>query len=131
MEKIIEVAAIPEVRELATRARNTLQNVGGFSSHGHEDQESKLLELESDFSKHLLDILSKDTFISSSIQISIDFVALIFAGFVSQDLFDPFLKWESVIVDYLSPFLLPNVPLKPLYFSILEKYRSAFEVRFN
>lgn len=131
MEKIIEVAAIPEVRDLATKARDTLQNVGGFSSHGHEDQESKILELKSEFSKHLLDFLSKDTFISSSIQISIEFVALIFAGFVTQELFDEYLKWENVVSDYLSPFLLPNVQLKPFYFSILEKYRMIFEVMFN
>jgi elongation factor 3 len=128
LEKIIEMAAIPEVRELATRAKNSLQNVGGFTSHGHNDQESKLLELESEFKKHLSDILSKDTFISSSMQVSIDFAAIIFSQFVSEELFDDESKWENVISNYLSPFLLPNVPLAQFYLSLLEKYRMEFEV---
>jgi elongation factor 3 len=128
LEKIIEMAAIPEVRELATKAKNTLQNVGGFTSHGHEDQESKLLELESDFSKHLSDVLSNDTYISSSIQISIEFVALIFSAFVTEEQFDDEKKWEKVVSNYLSPSLLPNVPLKPLYLSLFEKHRMDFEV---
>lgn len=131
MNKIIEVAAIPEVRDLATKARNTLQNVGGFTSHGHEDEESKLRELQSEFTTFLSDMSSKETFISSAMQVSIEFVALILAGFVQHELFDDSMKWERIISDYLSPFLLPNIPLQPFYSSLLEKHRAALEVLFT
>ena len=131
LEKIIEMAAIPEVRELATRAKNTLQNVGGFTSHGHEDQESKLLALETEFLKHLVDNLSKDTFVSGFMQMSLEFIAVIFAGYVNQELFDDEAKWEATVADFLSPFLLPKAVLKPLYYPLLDKYRLELEVCFS
>ena len=129
LDKIIETAAIPEVRTLASTAKQTLEKVGGaVTSHLHEDQEKAVLLYESDITAFIESFLSKEIFIDPFTKVSVDYTAKVLAQLVFANDFNE-QEWQSRVKTYLSTFLLPTASLTLLYKPIYEKYNDEYQVR--
>jgi elongation factor 3 len=128
LDKIIETAAIPEVRELAQNAKTTLQRVGGTElSHHHEDQEIKILQTEQDILTKSTTAMSKEIFVDSFAQVSLEYLSKVLAELIFQDSFKE-TEWKEFALGYLSSFLLPNQPVTHFYKDSFDFYLQEYKV---
>ena len=129
LDKIIETAAIPEVRELAQNAKTTLQRVGGTElSHHHEDQEKKIVQTEQNILTKVTKAMSKEVFVDSFAQVSLEYLSKVVAELIFQDSFKEAV-WKEFVSGYLSSFLLPNQSVTPFYKDYYDFYLQEYKVR--
>ena len=118
LDRIIETAAFPEIRELAQQARKTLvEAAGGETAVGfHVDAEAVLRDV-STYSK------KQKIFLGPVFKPSISFFTTIISRFVRKECYK-LLLWEQSLTEILEP-AMPHES-KKLIANLHEKYHSEY-----
>ena len=100
LDRIIETAAFPEIRSLATRAKNTLvkaatANEGGFSFSVASTESEKQIRAF---------LVKNGIFITSFYDPSVQFAANLISNLVKRECFK-LVEWESVLVPVIKGFM--------------------------
>ena len=125
LDKIIETASIPEVRQLASTAKETLVKSGATTSLSKELNEPSLFVVACDITCLLQKALGKHVFVDNFTLKSCEYLSLILAQLIILEQFN-LDQWMDYSTHYLSGFLLPNQSLEEFISPIFKKYHSLF-----
>ncbi|TPX71914.1 hypothetical protein SpCBS45565_g00827 [Spizellomyces sp. 'palustris'] len=108
LDKIIETAAFPEIRSLATTARNTLVKAGGDGTEGETSKSHIPSEAEiSNRLKNLLADVAQLTAVDAFTQVSIDYATSVLREVTVSDVYGDE-EWKGACAPYLSSFITPE-----------------------
>lgn len=107
LERIIDIAAVPEIRALATAAKNTLIKAGGTTKTDATAQTGSIVPTETEARDLVNKAVSKFGFFPSYFDIVKAHVAKLTIVLVKEDNLSP-REWVSILVPYFTTFVPVN-----------------------
>jgi elongation factor 3 len=118
LDRIIETAAFPEIRDLALQARNTLvEAAGGETAVGFQVDTETVLKDVNAYCKKL------KIFLGPVFKLNISFLTVMVSRFVSKECYK-LVQWEHSLFEILEP-AMPRESKKLISF-LHEKYHSEY-----
>ncbi|KAJ1553801.1 hypothetical protein HK405_006850, partial [Cladochytrium tenue] len=129
LDKIIEIAAFPEVRALATAARNTLVKAGGGASGetGSDSEKSEISveKVRANLEKYI--VAASGTFVDTFFRSAIEYLAPVCAEVLSQDVLAP-AEWAKMdVVDSVLSNFISKKEVEVMTKQVLDHYQDILK----